>query len=327
MEEVRSYLESHGVREKLEAAVRGAVSEGADDPLAYIAGALVAPPPLALEADSARDGSSDGRPFFLGANWKCKIERRAHAVELCAALAAKAALFPADVELVLFVPALLIDACCRALASCPRFSVGAQNVWDAGPMGAHTGCTTAAALAGCGVRWVMLGHSDRRNALGESSELIGQKAHAALAAGLNVNVTVGETKAQREAGVHLDALSAQLAPLVSAMAPEGSQPDDPEGVGEWSRVVLAYEPVWAIGEGATPCSPEEMQAVHAHLRSYLAANASPSAAERVRIAYTGSVSPANAASYRALPECEGFVCGRASLSADEFLAVALAGKE
>ena len=318
MEEVRSYLEAHGVREKLEVAVRGAITDGADDPMAYIAAALVAPPPIAPEALPA---SAPPR-FFLGANWKCKIERRADAVALCAALVSKAALFPSDVEIVLFVPVLLIDACCRALGSCPRFSVGAQNVWDAGPMGAHTGCTTASMLADCGVRWVMLGHSDRRNTLGESSELIGQKAAAALAAGLNVNVTVGETKAQRDAGEHLDALSAQLAPLVAAMAAQASDPE-----GEWSRVVLAYEPVWAIGEGATPCSPEEMQVVHAHLRSYIADNASASAAERVRIAYTGSVSPANAASYRALPECEGFVCGRASLNADEFVAVATAGKE
>ena len=84
---------------------------------------------------------TDYAPFlivFLGANWKCKIERRAAAVALCAALVSKAALFPSDVEIVLFVPVLLIDACCRALGSCPRFSVGAQNVWDAGPMGAHT---------------------------------------------------------------------------------------------------------------------------------------------------------------------------------------------
>lgn len=312
--EAEAYLSAHSeVKERLEAALNLAVRARASDPLAFIASVLVPPtsPPVNSVVGSPKR-------FFLGANWKCKLETPADASKLCGEICATP--FPDDVEVVLFVPTILIDVVRRQLlASRGRFQVGAQNVWEAvGPMGEHTGSTTATALVAAGVQWVMLGHSDRRNALGETSELIAKKAAAALAAGLHVNLTLGETRDQRDAGAHLTALEAQLAPVFSALAGEANA--------VWDKIALAYEPVWAIGEGATPCTPQDAQAVHQHIRSLISEAVSPEAASMVRIAYTGSVSPANAASYRELPDVDGFVCGRASLNATDFLAVAVAGQ-
>ena len=298
-----AYLEEHGVKAALEKAVGGAVAAGGPRPLAHISAALAPPPNPALP--------SEGRTkFFLGANWKCKLGKAA-AVKLCGELNAIASDFPSDVELVVFVPTLLIDLCSRLLD--PPFTVGAQNVWDNGPLEEHTGVMTAEALAEFGAGWVLLGHSDRRNGQGETSELIAEKAARSIKAGLKVNLTIGETRAQRDAGEHLTTLEGQLAPVVAALEEA-----------DWGAVVLAYEPVWAIGDGATPCTPEEAQVVHAHVRSYLATNVSAEAAGRVRIAYTGSVSTGNAASFRAVDDVDGFVCGRASLVADDFLKVACA---
>ena len=316
LDEVRTYLALHGIKEQLETAVNTVVQARALDPLADIAASLVTmPSSKTTTAGAGKTGA--GKKFFLGANWKCKIETRAEATSLCTALCARASEIPDDVEVVLFVPMLFVELC-RRLVARTNFAIGAQNVWDAGPIGGYTGCTTAASLADAGVAWAMLGHSDRRNTLGETSELIAQKASAALAAGLSVNLTIGETRAQREAGEHLATLDAQLAPVVAALASAGDA--------AWGRIVLAYEPVWAIGEGATPCTPEEAQAVHGHVRAFLSSRVSPEAATLARIAYTGSVSTANAPSFVALPDCDGFVCGRASLEADAFIAVARAGR-
>ena len=218
--------------------------------------------------------------------------------------------FPKEVEIVLFVPFVYIDLCQRVFA--PRFAIGAQNAFDAGPMGEHTGAVTMAALADCGVGWVLLGHSDRRNALKEEPGLIAEKAAAAVKAGLLVNFTFGETKAQREKGEQLAAIDGQIEPLGRLL----------NGKAEWEKLTLAYEPVWAIGDGATPCSPKDAQVVHAHVREWIRKNVSPEAADLVRIAYTGSVSPTNATGFSATDDIDGFVCGRASLVADDFLAVA-----
>ena len=302
--EVKAYLATHDIKDKLEAALTKAIYSRAADPVAAIAAALIAAPPALPPSESG------GKKFFLGANWKCKIETKEAATALVADLAKKE--WPESAEIVLFAPYLLLPTL-LALAPSSRFAIGAQSVWDAGPIGAFTGCTTATALAAAGVKWVLLGHSDRRNSLGESSELIAEKAKLALKAGLLVNLTVGETPEQRAANEELTVLGAQLAPVVAALA---ETPD------AWAKIVLAYEPVWAIGDGATPCSPEEAQRIHAFLRGYVKDNVSDEAATQVRVAYTGSVSPGNAASYKALPDVDGFVCGRASLDATDFLAVA-----
>ena len=177
-EQVAKYLATHQIKEALDAAVNAAIREQSEDPIGAIAAALVAgqAPPALLSSDELHAVTPrDSKKFFLGGNWKCKIETKADAAALCRALVAKS--FPPDVEIVLFVPYVLIDTCARLLPP-GRFAVGAQNCWDAGPLGGYTGCVTASTLKGCGVRWVLLGHSDRRNTLHEPSELIAEKAQA-----------------------------------------------------------------------------------------------------------------------------------------------------
>jgi len=156
------------------------------------------------------------------------------------------------------------------------------------------------------VIWVLLGHSDRRNNLGENDDLIAEKAALAIKGGLGIVLTIGEKKEQRENGDTLAVLEKQLGTVASKI------PNDED---TWNRVVLAYEPVWAVGEGSTPCEPDEAQRIHDALRNYLFKNVSEKAAEACRITYTGSVNPQNAESYAKQSDVDGFVVGRAGLDA------------
>lgn len=302
------YVAKHEVKARLTQAVNSAVAKQSSDPISDISLQL-APHPRPGLPPAGRQRK------FLGGNWKCKATR-AEAEALCADLNMLAPQFAGaeQLEVVLFVPTLLIDLCSRSLG--PPFVVGAQSAWEAGDgarsLGEHTGSTTAAALRDFGCSWLLLGHSDRRNALGESSELIAAKTAEALRAGLCVNLTIGETKAQRDAGEHLAALESQLSPCLDLGIDEEA----------WSRVVLAYEPVWAIGDGATPCTPESAQEVHAHVRAWFSSKVSDAVAQSIRITYTGSVSPSNAAGFSACADVDGFVCGRAALVAADLLSVA-----
>jgi len=248
------------------------------------------------------------RPMFVGGNWKCKGTKES-IIALCAELNKVGGEIPQDVEVVIFPSFLHIGLLQQHLGK--PFLVGAQNCFDAGELGEYTGCVTPAMLADYGVRWVLLGHSDRRNSLLESSELIAAKAGSALKAGMSVNLTVGETRAQRDAGEHMAALEAQLAPVAKAVP----------AAADWERIVVAYEPVWAIGEGATPCSPAQAQEVHAHMRAWLAKRVGDEAAANCRIVYTGSVSTQNVHSYADLKDVDGFVVGRAALDASDLLKI------
>ena len=177
--------------------------------------------------------------------------------------------------------------------------------------GAHTGDVSAQMLADCGCSAIIVGHSERRADHGESSELVAAKAKAALDAALTAIVCVGETEAERDRGATLDIVSAQL---------EGSIPADAEA----SHLVVAYEPVWAIGTGKTP-TPDDVAAVHAHIRGLLKAWFKDGA--EMRILYGGSVKASNAASLMHVPEVNGALVGGASLKADEFWAIATAAAE
>jgi len=211
------------------------------------------------------------------------------------------------VELCVFPPFVFIDCVRRELD--PALTVGSQNVWEANNA-AHlsTGSISAQMLAGVGCKWVLLGHADRRHVLGETDELIAAKAAKCLEAGLCVNLTVGDTAEARAAGTSDGSLVGQLS-AAAAGIPEHS----------WSKLCVAYEPVWAVGDGAQPCSPEEAQRVLALLRCWVADNVGKAAAQAVRMVYTGSVNEANAASYAVLPDNNGFVVGRAGLDADKLL--------
>ena len=173
--------------------------------------------------------------------------------------------------------------------------------------GAHTGDVAAAMLVDCGCQAVILGHSERRADHGETSELVAAKARAALDAGLTAIVCVGETEAERDRGATLEVVSAQL---------EGSIPADATA----EHLVVAYEPVWAIGTGKTP-TPDDVAAVHAHIRGLLKAWFKDGA--EMRVLYGGSVKAANAAVLMHVPEVNGALVGGASLKAEDFWGIAL----
>jgi triosephosphate isomerase len=185
--------------------------------------------------------------------------------------------------------------------------LGAQDCHTA-EKGAHTGDVSAAMLADAGCSHVIVGHSERRADHGESDALVRSKAEAALGAGLVPIVCIGETEDEREAGRALAVVGAQLA---------GSLP---EGEGE---IVVAYEPVWAIGSGRTP-TPEEVGEVHGHIRALLCDRFGDDRGAAVRILYGGSVKAANAGELLAIDHVDGALVGGASLEAGEFRAIGAA---
>jgi len=149
------------------------------------------------------------------------------------------------------------------------------------------------------IPWVILGHSERRTVFGESNELVGEKVKRALEVGLKVILCVGEQLDEREANETMKVIVEQLQPAVA-------------GIKNWDDVVIAYEPVWAIGTGKT-ASPEQAQETHEQIRNWLKENVSESVAQNVRIQYGGSVKKANAADLAACPDIDGFLVGGASL--------------
>lgn len=190
-------------------------------------------------------------------------------------------------------------------ASLSVMEVGAQDV-SAQASGAYTGEVSAAMLKDLGCRYVIVGHSERRQYHGESDALVADKAKAALASGITPIVCVGETLDEREAGRTEEVVKRQLAAVIHANGHCISE------------IVLAYEPVWAIGTGQT-ASPEEAQVVHAVLRAQLKAATDQSA--RVKILYGGSMNAANAATLLAQPDIDGGLIGGASLKAVDFLKI------
>ena len=214
-----------------------------------------------------------------------------------------AAAHPAPrVDILICPPAPLLE---RAV---PRASGHAR--WIGGPecqtarAGAHTGDISAAMLKDAGASHVILGHSERRADHGETDEVVRAKARTALAEDLIVIICLGESRAQRESGTTLDIISQQMA---------GSIPDDitPD------RVVIAYEPVWAIGTGLTP-TPGQIEEVHGHIRAHLTERFGLQTAEAIRLLYGGSVKAANAAEIFAIANVDGALVGGASLTAEEF---------
>jgi len=184
-------------------------------------------------------------------------------------------------------------------------ALGAQDV-SSQPAGAYTGEVSAAMLKDFACRYAIVGHSERRQYHGETDALVAAKAQQALAVGITPIVCVGETLAEREAGKTTEVVKRQLAAVIHANGHCISE------------IVLAYEPVWAIGTGKT-ASPEEAQAVHAVLRAQLAAASEQ--ASRVKIIYGGSMNAANAASLLAQPDIDGGLIGGAALKAADFLSI------
>ncbi|MFZ5784080.1 MAG: triose-phosphate isomerase [Pseudomonadota bacterium] len=211
-----------------------------------------------------------------------------------------------DRDVLICPPATLISAVAEAVQG-SGVLVGGQNC-HAKPDGAHTGDISAEMLRDCGATCVIVGHSERRADCGETDATVRAKAEAAWRAGLLPIVCIGETLSEREAGDTFDVLEKQL---------KGSVPAGATAAG----LVVAYEPVWAIGTGKTPTTPE-VAAAHAHIRKVLAGLVSDAAG--VRLLYGGSVKGGNAAELLAAGDVDGALVGGASLKADEFLAIAKA---
>jgi triosephosphate isomerase (TIM) len=247
-----------------------------------------------------------GRTFLVGGNWKCNGTTESNA-KLCAAWSSStdggAKYADRPVEIVIAPPSLYAIPTAAALPA--NFSVALQNCWTGGG-GAYTGEVSADMAADAGVPWVVLGHSERRALpeIVESDATVAAKTAYAVAKGLSVIACIGETLAEREAGSTLAVNERQLAAIAGAVADA-----------DWAKIVVAYEPVWAIGTGKV-ASPEQAQEVHAFLRGWLAKNVSQAVADETRIIYGGSVKPSNAKELAGKQDIDGFLVGGASLKPD-----------
>ncbi len=239
------------------------------------------------------------RPI-LAANWKMH-KTAAEAVEFAEKFLPLVE--GVEVDVVIAPPFTALDRLSRALEG-SAVALAAQNVNPA-PKGAFTGEIAPAMLVEFGCRYAIVGHSERRAIYGESNALVARKAAALLEAGIRPIVCVGETLAEHEAGRSLDVVREQLTASLAEV---------PDGRGE--EVVIAYEPVWAIGTGKT-ATPELAQEAHGAIRALLVSHFGD-AGERIRIQYGGSVKPDNVNALRAQPDIDGALVGGASLDPDSF---------
>jgi triosephosphate isomerase (TIM) len=247
----------------------------------------------------------DVRPLVAG-NWKMNGLKAAMA-EIAAMHDAVGRGDSGAAEIAICPPATLVVTAAQALTG-GKIALGGQDC-HARTSGAFTGDISAEMLRDAGCAYVILGHSERRAGCGECDADVKAKAQAALAAGLTAIVCVGETRVQRDAGEALAVVSGQ----VRGSLPEGATPDN---------LVIAYEPVWAIGTGLTPTAAD-VAAMHQMIRLLLR-ELMGDAGARVRILYGGSVKPANARELLGLPNVDGALVGGASLKAADFMAIAAA---
>ncbi|MFC0348304.1 triose-phosphate isomerase [Undibacterium danionis] len=250
---------------------------------------------------------SQQRRTLIAGNWKMNGGLAANASLLESLQAApELAASGSTCEVLVCVPVIYLSQC-ESLLSSSAIAIGAQDV-SAHLSGAYTGEISSAMLADFACKYVIVGHSERRAYHHESNELVAQKALQALRSGIFPIVCVGETLEQREAGKTNEVVVTQLRAVMDVL-------DD----GALARIVVAYEPVWAIGTGKT-ATPEMAQEVHAVLRSVLAER-SDFAANRVRILYGGSMKPDNAQELLAMPDIDGGLIGGASLKSADFLSI------
>ena len=240
------------------------------------------------------------RKQLVAGNWKMN-GLRADGLALARAIAERARA-PQTCDLLVCPPATLVAAVGAVLAG-SAVALGGQDC-HAAPSGAFTGSVSAEMLRDAGCSHVILGHSERRHGLGESDSQIREKALAAWRAGLVAIICVGETRAEREAGRAVAVVSAQLA---------NSLPDGADA----RRLVVAYEPVWAIGTGLSATNADIVE-IHQAIRGHIPGG--------TRILYGGSVNPRNAGEILALGEVDGALVGGASLKAEDFWAIAAAAR-
>jgi triosephosphate isomerase len=244
------------------------------------------------------------RPLIAG-NWKMHLTRR-EAVDLARQIADGAASVT-NADLAICPPSVYLDAVGEAIKG-TAVGLGAQNMYFE-PNGAFTGEISGSMLTDLHCRYVILGHSERRHILGETDADVNRKTKVALEWGLVPIVCVGETLAQREAGQTAAVIGGQFAGSLAGLSPD-----------QMKKVVIAYEPVWAIGTGQV-ATPEQAEAVHADLRRLLENRYNAAVAETVRLQYGGSVKPDNAATLLSQKNIDGALVGGASLKADSFFGI------
>ena len=248
------------------------------------------------------------RRSFIAGNWKMNLTRD-QAVSLARSLAERTGP-ESNVELAVCPPSVYLSAVADALGDA-AIGVGAQNMYHEAS-GAFTGEISAQMLVDVGCQYVILGHSERRHVLGETDRDVNRKVHAALDANLTPIVCVGELLEQRQAGETFQVIQQQFQGTFKGLSES-----------EMRKVVIAYEPVWAIGTGHV-ATPEEAEKVHLELRKLLENGYNTSLAQGVRIQYGGSVKPDNAAQLLVQPNIDGALVGGASLVAADFLAIVAA---
>jgi triosephosphate isomerase (TIM) len=251
------------------------------------------------------------RPLLIAGNWKMNPASLVEAGALAGQVKAGVGQ-AADVLVVVCPPAVYLHRVDDVLSG-SAVGLGAQNMhWE--DKGAYTGEISGAMLIDAGCTHVILGHSERRHGLRETDLHVNAKLHAALEVGLIPIVCIGETRAEREGGRTEEVVGSQLDGSLSGLSAE-----------QMAGVVLAYEPVWAIGTGLT-ATPQQAQEVHAFIRAQLADRFSPATARRVTVQYGGSVKSDNARDLLACPDIDGSLVGGASLNSADFLAIVAAAR-
>ncbi len=214
------------------------------------------------------------------------------------------------VELVIAPPFTAVHAVADALRNSGIATAGQDCFWE--QEGAFTGAVSARMLAEAGAALVIIGHSERRRVFGDTDADVSRKIHAAYAAGLAPIACIGETLEEREAGRTFDVLDTQLKAAIEGLTGE-----------QFAKMVIAYEPVWAIGTGRN-ATPEQAQEAHAHIRGRLRAWLGADAADKCQILYGGSVKPDNARAILQQPDVDGALVGGASLDPQGFFAICAA---
>jgi triosephosphate isomerase len=236
------------------------------------------------------------RKFFVGGNWKLNGDKKS-IDEIVAFM--NGGDLPDNVDIVVAPPASYLMYSREKLNQ--KVQTSAQNCYKVAK-GAFTGEISPAMVKDCGATWVILGHSERRHVFGETDQLVAEKTIHAISEGVGVIFCIGEKLEEREANKTKDVCFRQLKAAQDLKV-------------DWSKTVIAYEPVWAIGTGKT-ASPDQAQEVHVWVRDWLKANVSEQAANTVRIIYGGSVTADNARELAAKPDIDGFLVGGASLKPD-----------
>ncbi len=248
------------------------------------------------------------RKKIVAGNWKMNTTVP-EGIELAKAVAEKSAQLPANVGLVVAPPFTHLAAVAEAIKG-SRVELSAQNCADH-EKGAYTGEVSVAMLKSVCCQWTILGHSERRQYYGETDGKLVEKVKLALSAGLGVILCVGENLDEREAGKHFDVVAGQIKNVLYNFSAE-----------DMKSIVVAYEPVWAIGTGKT-ATAEQAEEIHACIRSVLADKFGREVAEDTTILYGGSCKPSNARELFAQPDIDGGLIGGAALKADDFIQIAL----